>query len=111
MCLAGKLKPGIILHSLVSQGLFVSLSMRNFLHSSSNSGPDALSIAPSIPPPPSKFLLATLTIQSIFNLVISPRHRDILEFSAMSGLYRALELKRSLKNIEFEDSICIKWEA
>ena len=42
--LARNSKQGVILHLPVLQQVFDSLSMENFLHASSKSGPDVLSI-------------------------------------------------------------------
>ena len=50
----------------------------SILHSSFSEGPAALCMAPSIPPPPIKVLLAALTMASISSLVMSPCHSDIL---------------------------------
>lgn len=61
---AGKLKAGVIFAQPVLQPLSV-------IQNSLNSGPAALCIAPSTPPPPVKELLAAFTIASICKVIMS----------------------------------------
>ena len=58
-------------------------------HSSLSPWPAALWMAPSTPPPPSRELLAALTMASISRQVMSPRQRDTLWLRAASTSYSA----------------------